>query len=77
MSNYSLSPLAENPSLASDALCAARSCRPGGMRWLVVSALQGVPALHDLYQVGCLSCFRVSCPWAWPVQLAGAGCGEQ
>ncbi|XP_036184868.1 ATP-binding cassette sub-family A member 13 [Myotis myotis] len=42
--------LTENPSLARDALCAARSCQPGGMRWLIVSALQGVPVLRDLYQ---------------------------
>ncbi|XP_054582575.1 ATP-binding cassette sub-family A member 13 [Eptesicus fuscus] len=48
--NYSLSPLAGNPSVASDALCAARSCEPGGVRWLMASALRGVLVLHDLYQ---------------------------
>ncbi|XP_004676587.1 PREDICTED: ATP-binding cassette sub-family A member 13 [Condylura cristata] len=41
---------AENPFLTKDMLCAALSCRQGGIRSLLVSALQGVILVYDHYQ---------------------------
>ncbi|XP_051020674.1 ATP-binding cassette sub-family A member 13 [Acomys russatus] len=41
---------AENPSLTKDILCATLSCRRGGMRHLILSAVQGITLIHHHYQ---------------------------
>ncbi|XP_073095223.1 ATP-binding cassette sub-family A member 13 [Manis javanica] len=41
---------AESPSLTKDILCATLSCKQGGIRRLILSALQGFTLVHDHYQ---------------------------
>ncbi|XP_013375964.1 PREDICTED: ATP-binding cassette sub-family A member 13 [Chinchilla lanigera] len=42
--------LAEKPFLVKEILCAALSCEQGGTRYLILSIIQGVTLMHDLYQ---------------------------
>ncbi|XP_032730825.1 ATP-binding cassette sub-family A member 13 [Lontra canadensis] len=53
---------AENPSLTKDMLCAALSCKQGGMRRLIIPALQGAALMHDHYQ-------EMQKMWSSPPQL--------
>ncbi|XP_060221645.1 ATP-binding cassette sub-family A member 13 isoform X2 [Meriones unguiculatus] len=53
---------AENPSLTKDILCATLSCQRGGMRHLILSAVQGVTLLHHHYQ-------EIGKIWSSPNQL--------
>ncbi|XP_029401064.1 ATP-binding cassette sub-family A member 13 isoform X2 [Mus pahari] len=53
---------AENPSLTKDILCATLSCKQGGMRHLILSALQGVTLVHHHYQ-------EIGKIWSSPDQL--------
>ncbi|XP_048642550.1 ATP-binding cassette sub-family A member 13 [Marmota marmota marmota] len=41
---------AENPSLTKDILCATLSCKQGGIRHLILSAIQGITLVHNYYQ---------------------------
>ncbi|XP_034521233.1 ATP-binding cassette sub-family A member 13 isoform X3 [Ailuropoda melanoleuca] len=54
--------LAENPSLMKDMLCSALSCKQGGMRRLLLPALQGAAVMHDHYQ-------EIQKMWSSPLQL--------
>ncbi|XP_069915557.1 ATP-binding cassette sub-family A member 13 [Oryctolagus cuniculus] len=54
--------LAENPSLTRDALCAALSCKHGGTRRLLLSAVQGFALGQDHYQ-------EIEEIWSSPTQL--------
>ncbi|XP_052055678.1 ATP-binding cassette sub-family A member 13 [Apodemus sylvaticus] len=53
---------AENPSLTKDILCATLSCKRGGMRQLILSALQGVTLVHHHHQ-------EIGKIWSSPDQL--------
>uniref|UniRef100_H0WK14 ATP binding cassette subfamily A member 13 n=1 Tax=Otolemur garnettii TaxID=30611 RepID=H0WK14_OTOGA len=53
---------AENPSLTKDILCATLSCKQGGIRHLVLSAIQGVTLARDHYQ-------EIKTIWSSPNQL--------
>uniref|UniRef100_A0A8C7BTF0 ABC transporter domain-containing protein n=1 Tax=Neovison vison TaxID=452646 RepID=A0A8C7BTF0_NEOVI len=53
---------AENPSLTKDMLCAALSCKQGGMLRLIIPALQGAALMHDHYQ-------EMQKMWSSPLQL--------
>nr|XP_038948786.1 ATP-binding cassette sub-family A member 13 [Rattus norvegicus] len=54
--------LAGNPSLTKDILCSMLSCKQGGMRHLILSALQGVTLVHRHYQ-------EIGKIWSSPDQL--------
>ncbi|XP_040602600.1 ATP-binding cassette sub-family A member 13 [Mesocricetus auratus] len=53
---------AENPSLTKDLLCAVLSCKGGGVRHLILSAVQGVTLAHHHYQ-------EIGKIWSSPDQL--------
>nr|XP_044991908.1 ATP-binding cassette sub-family A member 13 [Jaculus jaculus] len=54
--------LAENPTLTKDILCTVLSCNQGGIRHLILSALQGVALVHSHYQ-------EIGRIWSSPDQL--------
>ncbi|GAB1295812.1 ATP-binding cassette sub-family A member 13 [Apodemus speciosus] len=67
---------AENPSLTKDILCATLGCRRGGMRQLILSALQGVTLVHHHYEVNDgLGVLEESKPWAEaPIDKVSSTC---